>query len=417
MFLTTSFLLFNTINADVKVRQVFVACGGVFEPENYVTLGTFDPETGVYKVFDSIQTVSANDMIISGDDLFVAADSFLIRYDINTLERLAQNPGLKGINNLAVTDDFVFVSRWQSETNSYVQIYDRNDLSFIHEFSEIDTDARSMVVVDNFLYVAVPGDWTSTSGQLAIINIENKSFVKMIQLGDSAAGISNVFSDGNFVYSINTINWMSDYGTILHYDISNESYELVTIEVPLKSGTKLWNNEIHGVFDQGMGIYNTNTKLLTDTNLIEMYINASAIDTLNNKYYLAETDFFSYGKVLVFDLNGSPLDTFETGISPEAIVVHYVEETVGLEILKNNLYNQAVLYPNPANDFIYVKNNTDQKFKYVEILDLNGRLLAKFNNADNELIRLDISGIEKGSYIVKLIKFDNSYYYDIMLKK
>src|SRR6187402_2066578 len=56
-----------------------------------VTLATYDPATKAYAVFDTIEDARfATEALVDGDFIYVAADSFLLKYDRNTLELIAQ---------------------------------------------------------------------------------------------------------------------------------------------------------------------------------------------------------------------------------------------------------------------------------------------------------------------------------------
>ncbi|WP_312075633.1 BspA family leucine-rich repeat surface protein [Chryseobacterium sp.] len=60
-------------------------------------------------------------------------------------------------------------------------------------------------------------------------------------------------------------------------------------------------------------------------------------------------------------------------------------------------FSEIIIYPNPATDFIYVKNlkNTEN----YQIFDLSGRLILK-GNFDDE--KIDIRSLEKGNYILQI---------------
>jgi hypothetical protein len=61
-----------------------------------------------------------------------------------------------------------------------------------------------------------------------------------------------------------------------------------------------------------------------------------------------------------------------------------------------------VLYPNPANDFIYLFNNDGEKFNRLTVFDLSGkRVLALENNA-SKLIEANVSNLENGVYFLEI---------------
>jgi hypothetical protein len=72
-------------------------------------------------------------------------------------------------------------------------------------------------------------------------------------------------------------------------------------------------------------------------------------------------------------------------------------------------YTRILVYPNPARDKIIIKNRDNVKIESISIIDLNGRVLLKFENDINEL---DLSGFSKGIYLLKL-----TYGNEIIIKK
>lgn len=67
--------------------------------------------------------------------------------------------------------------------------------------------------------------------------------------------------------------------------------------------------------------------------------------------------------------------------------------------------NELFFYPNPADERIYVKNNNHEN-AILNIYDLQGNLLLSKQIDSNPV---DISGIKKGIYIVKLVSSENVF--------
>lgn len=71
------------------------------------------------------------------------------------------------------------------------------------------------------------------------------------------------------------------------------------------------------------------------------------------------------------------------------------------------------LYPNPANDFVTLKDENNY-IKSVQIFELNGKEVMKIN--DN-LQEINISKCQSGIYIVKLESYDNNVFYQKLIKE
>ncbi len=71
--------------------------------------------------------------------------------------------------------------------------------------------------------------------------------------------------------------------------------------------------------------------------------------------------------------------------------------------IKGNLRESFVLYPNPVNDFLVIKQSSDVKIKQIDLLDIYGRKqqVSDANLQQNE-ISLDLRNFSKGFYIVQI---------------
>ena len=69
-----------------------------------------------------------------------------------------------------------------------------------------------------------------------------------------------------------------------------------------------------------------------------------------------------------------------------------------LGITEIDLENQIKLFPNPSSNFFSIQGNEIENSK-ITIIDLNGRVVANFNN---EINNIDISILDSGIYFVKI---------------
>jgi hypothetical protein len=58
-------------------------------------------------------------------------------------------------------------------------------------------------------------------------------------------------------------------------------------------------------------------------------------------------------------------------------------------------------YPNPAADFLHIENSTGESLS-AEIYDLQGRRLLSFVFLSGDRPQVDISGLEKGLYAIRI---------------
>jgi hypothetical protein len=70
------------------------------------------------------------------------------------------------------------------------------------------------------------------------------------------------------------------------------------------------------------------------------------------------------------------------------------------------------LYPNPVSDYLNIELDLSTKGKvYGEILDMNGRLISRhaLNAFEEELIRVDVSSLSAGMYLIQVVNGEEQY--------
>ncbi len=77
-----------------------------------------------------------------------------------------------------------------------------------------------------------------------------------------------------------------------------------------------------------------------------------------------------------------------------------LNETASVEDV---VWNELEVYPNPAVNVLNI--DTDQQFAYAEIYSMSGRLLARFDEVLSG--ELNLSDIETGSYLLRLVQSDH----------
>ncbi|MCC7299148.1 MAG: T9SS type A sorting domain-containing protein, partial [Bacteroidia bacterium] len=69
--------------------------------------------------------------------------------------------------------------------------------------------------------------------------------------------------------------------------------------------------------------------------------------------------------------------------------------------IKNNPdKNNTILYPNPAEDAVFVASK--MPMRNIVIRETNGRLLHNINAQDLQVIKIDATGLVRGMYIVEI---------------
>lgn len=319
------------LSAQDYVNQVLVLNEGKFGQNEFpVTLGSYDPTSQNYEVVDTIEGARfASDMVIDGDNIFVMADTLLLKYDLNSFEVLSTQTVVGG-RNIAVVDDKLFITRGEYgvDFSSYLKVFSKSDLEFI---SELDTlngpkwTTQNMVVHDGKLYVAINNgfNWGQEKSLIGVVDISTMSYLEEIDLGPDGTNPDNMVLNGDYIYTVNNKNWSG--ASFSKVDLSTMTANTINIsDVSTGCGTScLRGDRINFQLSQDSILYEWNPVTFDDSG-INLGINESfyelAHDDINNYLYASSTDYTTFGKIGIYDADNSLVSEFDCGVSPGTIV-------------------------------------------------------------------------------------------------
>ena len=328
-------LIYQGVMAQNVVNQVLLLNEGRFdyatgEIETPVTIGSYDPFTSIYSVVDTIEGARfASDMLIDGDFFYVAADTQLLKYDLNTYELLASQ-SVTGVRNILIVNDNLFVSRGEYGVSfdSYFQIYSKSDLTFI---SELDTTegpkwtTQNMVHTDNKLYVAINNgfEWGNEKSLIGVLDLSTLSYLEEIDLGSDATNPDNMMITDDYIFTVNNKNWSG--ASFSKVDLSTHSSTTINVsDVSTGCGTScLRGDKINFQISMDSVLLEWDpATLLSSGNPLGINQNfyELAYDEVNNYLYASETDYSTYGKVHIYDADNNLVSEFDCGVSPGTIV-------------------------------------------------------------------------------------------------
>ncbi len=394
-------------------KQIIIVNGGDFgNPDDYVTVASYDPETEETTEFVKIFTQSVQNVIIHENFAYVSAQDSIVKINIDTFEKETAVLA-KGVNQLAISDDLLVVSFWYPANQNFVKTYSLSDLSLISNIKEISGDAAGIIIDDGIALVAIPGPYGSTTGKIASIDIEEGMLLSEDDYGEFYAGIGYFAKWNDVTTAFMKTPWgetnskaatFDEEGTVIdEFDYSDAS---------LANSTGQQQNNFYAEINNGIGLFDLETNELVNPSVVEQQDNtiaASVFDTINGLFYITTTDFFSTGKGIIYNLDGEKTGGFDAGISAQAIAVDYRTNT---GIYENNSMETLSIYPNPASNFINFNIPPDKEIISTIITDVSGRIV--YNGKNNK--QIETSLLKTGLYFVAL-KTNTSVFTGRFIKK
>ena len=378
-------------------KQIIIVNGGAYgDPDDYVTVSSYDPVTDVTTEFATIYTQSVQDMIIHGSFAYVAAQDSIVKLNIDTYEKLS-TVAAAGVNKLATDGNVLLASFWYPITENFVRVFSLEDLSFITNVEGLSGEAADFLIYQDGALVAVPGPYGTTTGNIAFIDLNGYTLLSEDNFGEfyMNVGYFSLLNDEISVFMKTAYGETTSNSATV--DMEGDVLTEVTHENAYLAGkTAQVQEKLYAEVNNGIGEFNlVNNELVNPTIVspFELTIAASTFDTINSLFYITTSDFFSTGVGSIYNLNGELTGSFEAGISAQAIAIDYRLSTVlSNDIVSDNLN----VYPNPSSDFININIPQEETVQNIVITDISGRVVSQVESN----IKIDISSLNTGFYFI-----------------
>lgn len=379
-------------------KQVIIVNGNIYsDPNDYVTVASYDPNTQETTEFATIYTQSVQDVIVHQGFAYVAAQDSIVKLNIDNFTKVATVTA-PGVNKLATDGNVLIASFWYPNTENFIKTYSLENLEHITTIESISGEAAGIFVKDGIAIVAVPGAYGTTTGKIASIDINEGTLLSEDDYGESFVDISFFASWNNVTTAFMKTEYGGSTAVIATLDAEGEVINESNFDISLAGKTGQIGNKVYVEINNGIGSINIETSEIINESIIApqtMTIAASTIDTINNLIYLTTSDFYSAGDGFIYNLNGENTGLFEAGVSAQAIAVDYRLNT---GINKIGIAQDLTVFPNPATNLINLNIPNDQNIVNTVISDISGKIV--YNNLSSS--QIDISSLNSGLYFIKV---------------
>ncbi len=402
MLLVIGLGLTTFAQAQSYVNQAIILNEGYFDYTNNVivepvTIGSYNPATQVYSLVDTLENMRfGSDIVISGNYYYVAADTKIFKMDLNTHQEVA-SVSCPGVRNLGIYQNKLVATRGEYETtfDSYLHVYDASNLTLIQAIDTVAGPkwaAQNIVMDGAVAYIAVNNGyvWGSEKGIVGKLDLATLTYGNEIDLGPEGKNPDNLMKSGDFLYTVNNKDWSG--ASVSKISLLNPSAETVNLA---SAGTGCGTSAL---IEEHIVYQVSGETTLNEFNYAAMNnvgpvagINLSfyelANEDVNNLLYASSTDFFSYGRVYIYDSNNAEVTNFMVGTSPGTIVFD-IRTSAGIDELESAFD----VYPNPASTELNIASN------------LEGKVIVR-NALGQEVIvsnvkQLNLSALSAGTYTV-----------------
>ncbi|RMG79686.1 MAG: T9SS C-terminal target domain-containing protein [Bacteroidetes bacterium] len=395
--------------AQTTIATYVTGCGGQFEfsppYQDRASIGVYNDVSGNYRVFDTVEVESVQDVVIDGDFAYLAAQDSIVKYDLTSLTRVS-SVSFSSVYKMTIAGSYLIVSKFYG-SSPFLYVLDKTDLTTLFSINEVDQNFNKAVVIGDSLYVPnnVKGTvdmyppyqvYKDTLGRIAVIDIPNQSFVRYIELDTAGAGIKSLYQKGNKIYGLG-----SDKGIMVEYNTATGNITFVS-NTGLKNIFDLHNDTLYGLSSTGIKGFDLSTLSLVngDNDLVSNdSILAARYDSLNQRFICTFTDYVSYGAAKVYDYQGNEVSSYAVGISPEAVAVYYSANNpvvVNARTLASSKTRK--IYPNPAADYLFIETHQNET---VYLFDVSGRLVISQPVFEGKN-QLDVHQLKNGVYFLKI---------------
>lgn len=396
----------------VQAQHVIVVNGGQFgNPNERANIIRYNTQTGTHTVLDTIGVNSIQDLLIEGDFAYVAAQDSIVKYNLSTGKRVAANAfgGMSTIK-LGIYGNQLVVGNWYFPfgSNSYdknFRIFNKNTLQLDTNLATVQRGATDFAIIGDTAYIVqnfTSSTWSDSAGYIAVVNLNTKEYVREIKFNDNK-GLGRIFAYNNKIYLLNPTDT-----SIATYDPATGIKNKISFPLAIKVGSNGQQFALHAdtLFfkfgSRGIGAVSLSNLQIIDTNIIDTVVTAFTYDTVQKRFYITQTNFFSYTQGGIYSRNGVKLGNLPVGYSPEAIGMWYGIPTIPTSLAQKMSSSLAFgVYPNPVQDKLWVTLTDAMQPTAWQVIDMQGKIVAQGNLQATQSF-IPVQHLAAGNYLLRL---------------
>lgn len=383
-------------------QKTLIVNGGQFgNPNETANLQIYDPVVDSSRIIDRIGTNSVQDILTVNNEAYVLAQDSIVRYDIQTETRMAA-AAFKGVStkSLEIAGQELLVGNFYGQSKNNLEIYNKNTLAFVDTVPSMAKAVKSILYHNGYAYIPQneqTSGFSDTLGYILKLDVANRGTSDTIRVngytGDFGQVIYNADQSGFLALNPNS-------NTITEVDFATLTPINTVIGVDFSaSGESHYSRHNDTLFiktGNGISAMNLNTLAIADTNIVDTVVTGFSYDTLNQVFYVTQTNYFSYKYGKSYDRQGVKINDIEVGYSPEVVRIYYGSalSVAELKARPNELFS---VYPNPASDYIYFENSLSQNER-LQIRNVSGALVKEFST---RALNYYVGDLPVGTYIIQ----------------
>lgn len=320
-------------------KQVLIVNGGQFDPNpgfpaNPANIQIYNPEDGTYRALDTIGVTSVQDILVEGSVAFLAAQDSIVRYDLagESREAIVAFGGESTIC-MAVTDSLLLVGNFYlpfGSTDPYpnnLRVFDRKSLTLLDSVPALALPVKSIVVEGEYAYLTqnyTSSSFSDSAGFLVKLNLNTLVVEDTLQVNQNAEDLGPLVKVGTQIFGLNGTS-----NSITTFDLNTQLATTDTANADIDPGSYGSrfdfdsNGDFYTVANGDIAQYDLLSRSIVQAGVVDTVISGFALDTLAGRFYITQTDYFSYTGGIIYDQQGGRLDTLYTGYSPEVIELVY----------------------------------------------------------------------------------------------